>query len=70
MGFFFSILRVNVGVVICGNRFFVVGGFSGKKFLDSMEFFFDIYGEWCCYFLVENLVIVEKMVKRNLGISL
>lgn len=57
-------------MVICGNWFFVVGGFSGKKFLDSMEFFFDIYGEWCCYFLVENLVIVEKMVKRNLGISL
>lgn len=70
MGPSLSIPRANVGVVTCGNRFFAVGGFSGKKFLDSMEFLSDIHGEWCCYLPVENSVIAEKMAKRNSGTSL
>lgn len=70
MGPSLSIPRANVGVVTCGNRFFAVGGFSGKKFLDSMEFLSDIHEEWCCYLPVENSVIAEKMAKRNSGTCL
>lgn len=65
-----SVPRANVGVVTCGSRLFAVGGFSGKKFLDSMEFLSDIHEEWCCYLPVENSVIAEKMAKRNSGTSL
>lgn len=67
MGPSLSIPRANVGVVTCVDRLFAVGGFSGKKFLDSMEFLSDIHEEWCCYLPVENSVIAEKMAKRKSG---
>jgi len=41
--------RANMGVAVIGCRLFVVGGFSGKAFLDSVEFLSDDGQQWCAY---------------------
>lgn len=43
-----SIPRANVGVAVVGKRLFAVGGFSGKAFLDSVEYLAEDGSEWCC----------------------
>ena len=42
-----SIPRANVGVAVVGKRLFAIGGFSGKDFLDSIEYLAADSGEWC-----------------------
>jgi len=41
--------RANMGVAIVHRRLFAVGGFSGKAFLDSVEFLSDDGEQWCAY---------------------
>ncbi len=41
--------RANVGVVTVGQRLFAVGGFSGKAFLDSVEYLTEDGNEWCSF---------------------
>jgi influenza virus NS1A-binding protein len=41
-----SIGRANVGVVAYSNRLYAVGGFSGKKFLDTFEYLDAKSEEW------------------------
>jgi len=41
--------RANMGVAVAHRRLFAVGGFSGKAFLDNMEFLSDDGGQWCAY---------------------
>lgn len=43
-----SIPRANVGVAVVGKRLFAVGGFSGKAFLDTVEYLAEDGCEWCC----------------------
>ena len=49
-----SIGRANVGVVAYSNRLYAVGGFSGKKFLDTFEYLDVKSEEWCSYMPVEE----------------
>ena len=42
-----SVARTNVGVAVTQNRLFAVGGFSGKEFLDSLEYLTEDGCEWC-----------------------
>ncbi|CAE1225047.1 IVNS1ABP [Acanthosepion pharaonis] len=44
-----------VSVASLGNKLFAVGGFSGKRFLDSLEYFDDTTEEWCCYSSVDDI---------------
>lgn len=44
-----SIGRANVSVVTLNNRLFAVGGFSGKKFLDTFEYLDSKNDEWSGY---------------------
>ena len=50
MGPLLSIPRANVGVATLGTKLFAVGGFSGHKFLNSLEYL-DVShrDEWCSY---------------------
>jgi len=41
--------RANMGVAVIDWRLFAVGGFSGKAFLDNMEFLSDDGEQWCAY---------------------
>ena len=41
--------RANMGVAVIHQRLFAVGGFSGKAFLDSIEFLSDDGEQWCAY---------------------
>lgn len=41
--------RANVGVAVIGHRLFAVGGYSGKSFLNSVEYLSDDGEEWCSY---------------------
>jgi len=41
--------RANMGVAVVHRRLFVVGGFSGKAFLDNMEFLSEDAEQWCAY---------------------
>jgi len=41
--------RANMGVPVTYQRLFAVGGFSGKAFLDSIEFLSDDGEQWCAY---------------------
>ena len=50
-----SIPRANVGVAVVGKRLFAVGGFSGKAFLDSVEYLAEDGSEWCCCVPSQNL---------------
>lgn len=49
-----SIGRANVGVVAYSNRLYAVGGFSGKKFLDTFEYLDAKSEEWCSYMPVDE----------------
>lgn len=49
-----SIGRANVGVVSYSDRLYAVGGFSGKKFLDTFEYLDAQSEEWCSYMPVEE----------------
>jgi len=42
-----SVPRTNVGVAVAQGRLFAVGGFSGKAFLDSLEYLAEDGCEWC-----------------------
>jgi len=42
-----SVARTNVGVAVAQGRLFAVGGFSGKAFLDSLEYLAEDGCEWC-----------------------
>lgn len=55
-----SIARANVGVAAYANRIFAVGGFSGKKFLDTMEYLDIDNNEWCSYLPVEDSVMAVR----------
>ncbi len=44
-----SVPRANVGVAVVRNRLFVVGGFSGKAFLDSIEYMMEDGSDWCSF---------------------
>lgn len=44
-----SIARANCGVARYRERLFAVGGFNGRKFLDSMEYLDLELNEWCSY---------------------
>lgn len=57
--------RANVSVVTLGNKLFAVGGFSGKKFLDSLEYFNPLSEEWCCYSPVENIFQLSNAEEPN-----
>ena len=48
-----SIPRANVGVAVVKNRLFAVGGFSGKAFLDSIEYLNAESSEWSSYVPLE-----------------
>ena len=50
-----GIERANVSVASLGNKLFAVGGFSGKRFLDSLEYFDANTEEWCCYSPVDDI---------------
>lgn len=50
-----GIERANVSVASLGNKLFAVGGFSGKRFLDSLEYFDATTEEWCCYSPVDDI---------------
>jgi len=41
--------RANMGVAVIGRRIFAVGGFSGKAFLNTIEYLCDDSDEWCVY---------------------
>ena len=49
-----SVARTNVGVAVTQNRLFAVGGFSGKEFLDSLEYLTEDGCEWCSSLPVTN----------------
>ncbi|KAJ8321172.1 hypothetical protein KUTeg_001297 [Tegillarca granosa] len=55
-----SIARANVGVAAYANRIFAVGGYSGKKFLDTMEYLDIDNNEWCSYLPVEDSVMAVR----------
>ena len=42
-----SIARANVSVAVLSDRLFAVGGFSGKHFLDTVEYLGKDKKEWC-----------------------
>ena len=49
-----SIPRANCGVAVLENKLFAVGGFNGKKFLDTLEYLdVEHNDEWCSYLPVE-----------------
>ena len=54
LGPMLSVPRANVGVAVLENKLFAVGGFNGKKFLDTLEYL-DIghTDEWCSYLPME-----------------
>lgn len=54
LGPILSIPRANCGVAVLENKLFAVGGFNGKKFLDTLEYM-DVghSDEWCSYLPVE-----------------
>lgn len=60
MGPGLSTPRANVSVVIYTNRVFAVGGFSGRMFLDTMEYLHPDNSEWCSYLSVEDSGIAQK----------
>ena len=41
--------RANVGVSVVGNQLFAIGGFSGKVFLDTIEYIGEDDTEWINY---------------------
>lgn len=41
--------RANMGVAVIHQRLFAVGGFSGKAFLNSVEFLSEDDDQWCAY---------------------
>jgi len=41
--------RANMGLAVTHHRLFAVGGFSGKAFLDTIEFLSDDGDQWCAY---------------------
>lgn len=62
LGSTMSIGRANVGVVSFNNRLYAVGGFSGKKFLDTFEYLDPKSEEWCSYVPAEE---VQKALKNG-----
>jgi len=41
--------RANMGVAVIRRRLFAVGGFSGKAFLDNLEFLGGDEEQWCAF---------------------
>lgn len=46
--------RANVGVAVVGDRLYAVGGFSGKTFLNTIEFLDTLNNEWTSFVTTEN----------------
>ena len=59
-----SMPRANCGVTVLENKLFAVGGYNGKKFLDTLEYL-DVAGsdEWCSYLPVEY----DKKSSQNMA---
>ena len=54
LGPMLSVPRANVGVAVLENKLFAVGGFNGKKFLDTLEYLDICHSdEWCSYLPIE-----------------
>ena len=54
LGPMLSVPRGNCGVCVLENKLFAVGGFNGKKFLDTLEYLDTEHSdEWCTYLPVE-----------------
>ena len=54
LGPMLSVPRANCGVCVLENKLFAVGGFNGKKFLDTLEYLDTEHkDEWCTYLPVE-----------------
>lgn len=49
-----TMCRANVGVAMVNDRLWAVGGFTGKTFLNNMEFLDPITDEWTTYLAVDN----------------
>lgn len=54
--------RANVGVAVVGSRLYAVGGFSGKAFLNSVEFFDFETEEWTTSVIVNESDREEKLI--------
>ena len=52
--------RGNVGVALVNDKLWAVGGFSGKSFLNNVEFLDPVTDEWTTY-----LSVVEKEEVEN-----
>ncbi len=67
-----SIPRANVGVAVLQNRLFAVGGFSGKAFLDSVEYLAADGNEWssCVPAPEKNALAEEKMNNASQRVGL
>ena len=52
-----SVPRANVSAAVVRNRLYAVGGFSGKAFLDTMEYLTgtDDRQDWCGFVPVKNV---------------
>lgn len=59
--------RANMGAVVKGRMFFLVGGFGGKSFLKSQEYLSDEAEEWCSYLPADANVegVVGEKLKKS-----
>ena len=68
-----SVPRANVSVAVIRKRLYAVGGFSGKAFLDTMEYLHQETGqtEWCTFVpnknRIEDAVVEEGEVEEGQG---
>jgi len=60
--------RANAGVAVAHQRLFAVGGFSGKAFVDSIEFLNDEGGQWCAY-LPADVTMADKYCGKYVDAS-
>ena len=44
-----NVQRANVSAVSLKGNLYAIGGFSGKKFLNTLEVLVEGSSEWCCY---------------------
>ena len=51
-----GIPRANMGVAVAHGRLFAVGGFSGKAFLNDMEYLNVDGDQWCAYWPADAAV--------------
>jgi influenza virus NS1A-binding protein len=59
--------RANVGVSVIQDRLFAVGGFSGKLFLNNIEYLSADCKQWCMYVPQENKMLAAASSMQSLN---